>query len=208
MTYESNFFRKGIEPEEKGQLIIGADVISYLASVKHPMIMVDRIIWYHSDPLSLIAERYVSANEPAFTGHFPNMKLWPGIYTFEGLRQTCYLLFILHELEKADLLKGVVELQNRQMLRPKIDHKLCQSVFDFLKERKMVDPDLFSMNIKFVEPVFAGALIKYHCSLDDDKLHSWSVKAVVDERLIAKGKIISEYHISEFPSGKAGLYNV
>jgi 3-hydroxymyristoyl/3-hydroxydecanoyl-(acyl carrier protein) dehydratase len=190
MDYNSNFLNTGRDPAEKGQFIIGADVIAYLSSVKHPMIMVDRIIWYHSDPLSLIAERYVSANEPAFTGHFPNMKLWPGIYTLEGLRQACYLLIVLRELEKADLLKGVAELQNRQMLRPQIDHKLCQDVLDFLKDCKLSDSDLFSMNMKFIEPVFAGALIKYHCSLDDDNHHSMAVRAVVDERLIAKGKII------------------
>jgi 3-hydroxymyristoyl/3-hydroxydecanoyl-(acyl carrier protein) dehydratase len=185
----NNFAPSGMEPKEKSWFVIGADVIAYLTPVKHPMIMVDRIIDYHSDPLSLIAERYVSANEPVFTGHFPNMKLWPGIYTFEGLRQACYLLHVLHELEEADLLKGVIELHNRQILRPQINHKLCQSVIDYLKDCKLSDPDLFSINIKLLEPVFAGSLIKYHCFKDDHDLHSWSVKAEVDERLIAKGRI-------------------
>ena len=190
-----NFTPSGSSSEEKDQFVIGADVISYLIPVKHPMIMVDRIIDYHSDPLSLIAERYVSANEPVFTGHFPNMKLWPGIYTFEGLRQACYLLHILHELEVADLLKGVIELHNRQILRPQINHKLCQSVIDYLKNSKLSDPDLFSIRIKLLEPVFAGSLIKYHCLRDDNDLHSWSVKAVVDERLIAKGTIIQSFDV-------------
>jgi 3-hydroxymyristoyl/3-hydroxydecanoyl-(acyl carrier protein) dehydratase len=190
-----NITPTGSSSSEKDQFVIGADVISYLIPVKHPMIMVDRIIDYHSDPLSLIAERYVSANEPVFTGHFPNMKLWPGIYTFEGLRQACYLLHILHELEVADLLKGVIELHNRQILRPQINHKLCQSVIDYLKDSKLSDPDLFSINIKLLEPVFAGSLIKYHCFKDDNDLHSWSVKAVVDERLIAKGTIIQSIDV-------------
>jgi 3-hydroxymyristoyl/3-hydroxydecanoyl-(acyl carrier protein) dehydratase len=188
--------QSGNQSAEKGQFVIGADVIAYITRVKHPMIMVDRIISYHSDPLSLIAERYVSANEPAFTGHFPNMKLWPGIYTLEGLRQACHILHILQELEKADLLKGVIELNNRQTLRPRINHELCQSVIDYLKNRKMSDPDFFSMNIKFLEPVFAGSLIKYHCCRDDEDLHSWSVQAVVDERIIAKGIIIQSFDVS------------
>lgn len=187
---------RSIQSAEKGQFIIGADVIAYLTPVKHPMIMVDRIISYHSDPLSLVAERYVSANEPAFVGHFPNMKLWPGIYTLEGLRQACYLLHILHELEEANLLKGVIELHNRQILRPQIDHKLCQSVIDYLKNSKMSDPDLFSISVKLLEPVFAGSLIKYHCFRDDNDLHCWTVKAVVDERLIAKGIIIQSFNVS------------
>lgn len=155
--------------------------------------MVDRIISYQSDPLSLIAERYISANEPVFTGHFPDMKLWPGIYTFEGLRQSCHLLHILHELEKADLLKGLTELHHRQILRPQINHKLCQRVLDYLKNNKPSDPDLFSLRIKLLEPVFAGTLMRYHCALEDNDLHCWSVKAAVDEQLIAKGTITQPF---------------
>jgi 3-hydroxymyristoyl/3-hydroxydecanoyl-(acyl carrier protein) dehydratase len=193
---DENITHSGIQSIVKNQFVIGADVIAYLAAVKYPMIMVDRIICYKSDPLSLIAERYVSANEPAFVGHFPNMKLWPGIYTLEGLRQACYLLHILHELEEADMLKGVIELHNRQTLRPKIDHELCQGVIDYLKNSKMYDPDLFSIRIKLLEPVFAGSLIKYHCFRDAYDLHYWSVKAMVDDRLIAKGIIIQSFDVS------------
>jgi len=180
----------------KERWVIGADVISWLLPVKHPMIMVDRITGYRSEPLSLVAERYVSANEPAFVGHFPNMKLWPGIYTIEGLRQCCLLLQILHRLEEAGLLEGVTELQHRQMLRPKINHELCQQVIDFLKSSRPVDPDLFSLRIKLLEPLFAGALINYHCSLNNDDLHCWSVQAVVDEREIAKGTICQSFNIT------------
>ncbi len=178
------------------QFIIGADVIAYLTRVKYPMIMVDRIVHYNSNPLCLIAERYISANETAFVGHFPNMKLWPGVYTFEGLRQACFLLHILNELEKADLLKGLLELQKRQMLRPQINHKLCQSVFDYLQVRKMHDTDLYSAGIKFLEPVFAGCLITYHCMRDENDLHDWSVKALVDDRLVAKGRIIQFFNVN------------
>lgn len=182
-------------PEEYSHFIIGADTLSYLNQVKHPMIMVDRIISYHFDPLSLIAERYVSANEPAFVGHFPNLKLWPGIYTIEGLRQSCFLLHILHELEVADLLKGVIELNNRQMLRPQINHKLCESVIEYLDKRKMFDPDLFSVNIKLLEPVFAGSLIKYHCFRDGYNPDSYAVEAMVDEKQIAKGTVTQPYDL-------------
>ncbi len=188
-----NHTKSYMQTAKNEQFIIGADVIAYLTSVKHPMIMVDRIVHYSSNPLLLIAERYVSANEPAFVGHFPNMKLWPGIYTFEGLRQSCFLLHILNDLEKADLLKGLLELHNRQILRPHIDHKLCQSVINYLETKTMVDSDMYSSSIKFTEPVFAGCLITYHCMRDENEPHSWSVKALVDDRLIAKGRILQSF---------------
>lgn len=183
-----------MQSAENEQFIIGADVIACLSSVKHPMIMVDRIISYNPEPLSLIAERYISANEPVFAGHFPNMKLWPGVYTIEGLRQACYLLHVLHNLGKADLLKGVIELQKRQTLQPKIDNILCEGVVEYLKNTKISDPDLFSVNVKLLEPVFAGSLIKYHVIREERDFLCWSVNALVDERLIAKGIIIQSFN--------------
>lgn len=190
---EKSFTNSGSITGENGEFVIGADVIAYLSPAKHPMIMVDKITHYRSSPLSLVAERYISANESAFTGHFPNLKLWPGVYTLEGLRQSCFLLNILHELEEADLLKGVLELHNRQILRPQFDHKLCQSVMDYLSARRTTDRDLFSTSIKLIEPVFAGSLITYHCLREDNDLHAWSVKAEVNERVVAKGRIIQSF---------------
>lgn len=188
-----NITQTHIQSAKNEQFIIGSDVIAYLTPYKHPVIMVDRIVHYNSNPLFLISERYISANEPVFTGHFPNMKLWPGIYTLEGLRQTSFLLHVMHELEKADLLPGLLELQKRQMLRPQINHKICQSVIDFLEEKKMIDSDLFSTGIKFLEPVFAGTLITYHCMRDENDPDHHLVKALVDDRLVAKGKIVQSF---------------
>lgn len=177
------------QSEENNPFVIGADVISYLSGIRHPMIMVDRIINYYSDPLALVAERYVSANEPAFVGHFPNLKLWPGIYTLEGLRQACYLLHMLRKLEEADMLNGLLELHNRQILRPQINHVLCSSIIEYLKINKTADQDLFTIRIKLLEPAFAGSLIRYHCTRDKGDPNSFKVKAMVDERMIAKGEI-------------------
>jgi 3-hydroxymyristoyl/3-hydroxydecanoyl-(acyl carrier protein) dehydratase len=184
----------GIQPEDgSDQFVIGADVIAYLIPVKHPLIMVDRIINYHSFPLSLIAERYISANEPVFIGHFPNMKLWPGVYTLEGLRQACWLLEVLNKLDKADLLIGLTELHDRQVLRPKINHELCRRVIDFLKTIQSLEPSLFSMRVKLLDPVFAGTLVRYQVIRNDQVSHGWSVNATVEGKLIAKGSIIGHF---------------
>jgi 3-hydroxymyristoyl/3-hydroxydecanoyl-(acyl carrier protein) dehydratase len=192
--HDKNIAQSGLLPAcEEDQFVLGADVITYIITVKYPMIMVDKIISYHSNPLSLTAERYISANEPVFVGHFPSVKLWPGVYTLEGLRQACFILQVLRELEKADLLKGLIELHNRQMLRPKINHELCQRVIDYLKTGRMHYPDIFSIRVKLLEPVFPGSLIKYHVLRDDKDFNCWSVSAAVDERLIAKGTIIQSF---------------
>ncbi len=178
-----------MQQTEKGDFILGADVLAYLFPIRHPMIMVDRITGYSPSPLSITAERYIPANEPVFSGHFPNLKLWPGVYTIEGLRQTCYLLRVLQGLDKADILSGAVELHKRQILWPRVDNAICNKVIDYLLSNRIPDPDLFSADIKLLEPVFAGSLVKYQVTGDSGSFHSWLVNAMVNEKLVAKGII-------------------
>ena len=157
---------------------------------RHPLIMVDRITDFHPSPLcQLYAERYVSANEPVFVGHFPNLKLWPGIYTIEGLRQCCLILDVLHQLEQADLLGGIITLQHRQMLRPKVDKVLCERTLDALEA--ICQPNSFplTVRVKLLAPVFAGCVIKYQVRQNNSGSKSWSVQAEVDGRRVANGKI-------------------
>ena len=157
---------------------------------RHPMIMVDRITDYHPSPLcQLNAERYISANEPVFLGHFPDLKLWPGIYTIEGLRQCCILLDVLQHLEQARLLGGIMALQHRQMLRPKVDNTLCERTLDALKS--ICQPGSFplTVRVKLLTPVFAGCVMKYQVRQNNADSKSWSVQAEVDGRTVANGII-------------------
>ena len=92
--------------------MLGPQVISMLISVQHPMIMVDNIIGFNSSLYELTADRLVSVNEPVFECHFPEFKLWPGIYTIEGLRQCCLLYEMLEKVENAGLLANLLALQD------------------------------------------------------------------------------------------------
>ena len=152
------------------------------------MIMVDRIIDYRTSPHpQLSAERYVSANEPVFVGHFPNLKLWPGIHTIEGLRQCCGLLELICQLDEADLLDGLLELQNRHTLRPQVNEALCQRVLDALEGMPRPEPSALTLCVKLLAPVFAGCVIDYR--VHQLRPDSWSVQAEVDGQTVAKGNI-------------------
>jgi 3-hydroxymyristoyl/3-hydroxydecanoyl-(acyl carrier protein) dehydratase len=174
---------------KNGDFNIGADAISYLLPAQYPLIMIDRITRFGPHPLSITTERYISANEPTFVGHFPKLKLWPGIYTIEGLRQSCFLVQVLNDIYKAGFIKGIIELHKRQLLKPRIDHSLCNEALNYLATRNYIDTDLFSVKVKLLEPVFAGSVIKYNCHREDNNPESFSVEASVDDRLVAKGII-------------------
>ena len=176
--------------KNSGQFLIGADVIAHLIPERHPMIMVDRITDYRTSPQrQLSAERYVSANEPVFVGHFTNLKLWPGVHTIEGLRQCCVLLDVLYQLEKVDLLDGLLALQ-RSPLQPQADKELCQRVLDTLPRISQLGQSPLRLRVKLLAPVFAGCVIEYQVLQTNPDMHSWSVQAEVNGKKVAKGEIV------------------
>jgi 3-hydroxymyristoyl/3-hydroxydecanoyl-(acyl carrier protein) dehydratase len=176
------------------QFILGADVVSLLSPERHPMIMVDRIIDYRSSPHpQLLAERYVSANEPAFTGHFPDLKLWPGVLTIEGLRQCCQLLDRLRQLEEAGLIESLLALQRGLMLRQHVDEALRQRLVEALEEMRQPEPSSLTLRVKLLAPIFAGCVMAYRVQQPRPDTLSWSVQAEVESRIVAKGDIACGY---------------
>jgi 3-hydroxymyristoyl/3-hydroxydecanoyl-(acyl carrier protein) dehydratase len=176
--------------KETEKFPIGSDVIKYMLNERHPMIMVDRINDYQPSPrYELHAERYVSANEPVFVGHFPDLALWPGVYTIEGLRQCCLLLDVIQQLEQADLFDGIKALQHRHMLRPKVDKVLCERTIDTLKTISQPNSFPLTVRIKLLTPVFAGCVLKYQVHQNNADSNIWSVQAEVDGQSVAKGII-------------------
>ena len=186
----SSSVRKQPSLREDGQFNLGAEVISQLISVRQPIIMVDRILGYASSPQrQLTAERHISANEPVFVGHFPDLKLWPGVYTIEGLRQSCLLLDALTELERSGVLHDLLTLQGRATLSPRVDEASCQRALSTLRDSPPLERLPLVLRIKLLAPVFAGCVMRYRVIQDSTDVRSWSVEAVVDGKRVAKGEV-------------------
>lgn len=66
-----------------------ADIKEILKLLPHryPFLLVDRIIDIDGDD-SAIGIKNVTANEPHFTGHFPEQPIMPGVLLIEGMAQT------------------------------------------------------------------------------------------------------------------------
>ena len=176
--------------KDNKNFLIGADVIAHLIPERHPMIMVDRVIDYRSSPHSqLSAERYVSANEPVFVGHFPDLKLWPGVYTIEGLRQCCVLFDVICQLEAANLLEELFTLQRFYTLQPQVDKEHCQRILNTLTEMRHLSQIPLKLRVKLLAPVFAGCVIAYQVYQNTSDGYSWSVQAEVNGQKVAKGEI-------------------
>jgi 3-hydroxyacyl-[acyl-carrier-protein] dehydratase len=66
-----------------------ADILEIMKLLPHryPFLLVDRIIEIDGDN-SAIGIKNVTANEPHFTGHFPDSPIMPGVLLVEGMAQT------------------------------------------------------------------------------------------------------------------------
>lgn len=66
------------------------EIVKYLPH-RYPFLMIDRVLTFEKD-VSLTALKNVTANEPIFTGHFPQAPIFPGVLILEAMAQSCAML--------------------------------------------------------------------------------------------------------------------
>ncbi len=71
------------------------DIQKIMACIPHryPFLLVDRVVEIKGDE-SGIGIKNVTANEPQFTGHFPERPVFPGVLMIEGMAQTDGVLVV------------------------------------------------------------------------------------------------------------------
>lgn len=65
--------------------------IQELLPHRYPFLMVDRVTSFEKEK-TLTAIKNVSVNEPQFTGHFPQLPVFPGVLILEAMAQATGLL--------------------------------------------------------------------------------------------------------------------
>ena len=77
-----------------------ADIQKVLELLPHryPFLMIDKIIEIDGDE-SCIGIKNVTVNEPQFTGHFPDMPVFPGVLLIEGMAQTAGAICCRHIMQ-------------------------------------------------------------------------------------------------------------
>jgi 3-hydroxyacyl-[acyl-carrier-protein] dehydratase len=173
--------------------------------------MVDRLTGLSLEPVaSLRAQKYISANDPIFDGHFPGLALWPGAMTWEGMGQTAGVLISLLEIWKPfkengiseqEFCRTLIDMEQNLTLRPNQKPK-HQELFEKVATPKEGMPVgvAGSVNIKFIAPIYAGSRLDYEAVLTrrmEQKFH-FQLQAKVDGKPVAKGTMVSAIHLSTF----------
>ncbi|MDQ2690175.1 MAG: 3-hydroxyacyl-ACP dehydratase FabZ [Chloroflexota bacterium] len=86
---------------------------------RYPFLLVDRIVELEPGKRA-VGIKQVTANEPQFTGHFPDRPIMPGVLMVEALAQTAGVcVMTLDEYRgKLGLFAGIDECRFRRLVQP------------------------------------------------------------------------------------------
>jgi 3-hydroxyacyl-[acyl-carrier-protein] dehydratase len=117
------------------------NIVEILAHLPHrfPIILVDRVLELEPGK-RIVAIKNVSANEPVFTGHFPNYPVMPGVLILESMAQAAAILsFVtLGQKPQADSLYYFAGIDKARFKRPVIPGDQMRHEIDLLREMRGV----------------------------------------------------------------------
>lgn len=117
---------------------------------RYPFLLIDRVLEYEEGK-SLVAIKNVTYNEPFFQGHFPGLKVMPGVLLIEAVAQAggilIYLsipdpekkLVFLSKIDKAKFRKPVIP---GDQVRLEVEIIKMKTKFCHVKGRAFVDGDV------------------------------------------------------------------
>ena len=83
---------------------------------RYPMLLVDRIVEFEAE--RIVGIKNVTANEPFFSGHFPDFPVMPGVLIVEAMAQTAGVLVLNSVEDRASKLVLLVSIEYAKFRKP------------------------------------------------------------------------------------------
>ncbi len=116
--------------------ILEIQEIMALLPHRYPFLMIDRVLDFTPGE-SLTAIKNVTVNEPIFTGHFPNMPIFPGVLILEALAQATGILGFKTVTERSENeLYLFAAIDEARFKKPVVPGDQLVLEVKFLKERR------------------------------------------------------------------------
>lgn len=122
--------------ENRTPKVIEVTEIMTMLPHRYPFLLVDRVVDYEEGKW-LKAVKNVTANEPCFTGHFPNSPIFPGVLILEAMAQATGVLAVAtHGKMNENELYYFAAIDNARFKRPVVPGDQLVLEVEFLKEMR------------------------------------------------------------------------
>jgi 3-hydroxyacyl-[acyl-carrier-protein] dehydratase len=150
------------DADKKSMEAVDIRDIMALLPHRYPFLLVDRIIDIDDD-MSAVGIKNVTANEPHFTGHFPENPIMPGVLIVEGMAQTAGAICARFQ-NKPSTLVYFMTIDNARFRRP------------------VVPGDRLEYHVKKIKQ--RGNIWKFHCEalVDGARAAEADIGAMLAER--------------------------
>jgi len=116
--------------------VLDINEIRALLPHRYPFLLVDRIV--EMEPERIVGIKNVTANEPFFTGHFPEFPVMPGVLIVEAMAQTAGVL-VLHSLGgRGNKLVLLAVIENARFRRPVVPGDQLRMEMKIIKRKVSV----------------------------------------------------------------------
>ncbi|WP_117233788.1 3-hydroxyacyl-ACP dehydratase FabZ [Vibrio maerlii] len=110
--------------------------IQELLPHRYPFLLIDRVIDFE-EAKTLTAIKNVSVNEPQFTGHFPQLPVFPGVLILEAMAQATGLLaFKSFGAPAENELYYFASVDNAKFRKPVVPGDQLIIEVEFIKDRR------------------------------------------------------------------------
>ena len=103
---------------------------------RYPMLLVDRIVELEAE--RIVGIKNVTANEPFFTGHFPDFPVMPGVLIVEAMAQTAGVLVLKSIEDRASKLVLLVSIEYAKFRKPVVPGDQLRMELIMLKRKASV----------------------------------------------------------------------
>jgi beta-hydroxyacyl-ACP dehydratase FabZ len=116
--------------------ILDINEIRTILPHRYPFLLVDRIVELEEE--RIVGIKNVTANEPFFLGHFPDIPVMPGVLIIEAMAQTAGVLVLKQIPDRDKKLVLLVSVDSARFRRPVVPGDVLRMEMTLIKKKATV----------------------------------------------------------------------